>query len=347
MGILDTVGGALFGDLDSTNNRWASQDRNNYNLAGQEQRGQAAMGAFNQAGQRQAPVFAAQDSAARAQQMQAADYLNQQMQGRNLLSAEQLRQGQMQNVAQQQAMAASAAPGNQAMAQRQAMMNAGRQGYGMSGQAAMAGIAERNAAANAYGGMLGQIRGQDLGLSQFNAGQAQQGYYQNQGQNDARQQGMLGLDLANAQAGQQGGIAYEQDRTNRFNAAAGQPTAGGRLLGGALGLMEANMKAGSAAAASDIRAKENIAPGGKEADAFMSSVSPSSWEYKAEHKGRPEAGAGRYLGVMAQDLERTPAGKAAVTDTANGKVVDFGKLGGIMTAALARLHERLGKVEGK
>lgn len=248
MGLLDSIGSGLFGDLNSTNNQWASQNRNDYNLQGQDARGQAAMGAFNQAGQRQAPVFQAQDSAARGQQMDAANYLGQQMQGQHLLSGEQLRQAQMQNVAAQQSAAASAAPQNQAMALRQSMIGAGQQGYALSGQAAMAGIAERNAAANAYGGMLGQIRGQDLGLNQFNAGQAQSGYFTNQGQNDQRQQGMLGLDLANAQAGQQGGIAYQQDRTNRFDAATGQPTAGSRLLGGGLGLMQANAAAGGKAA---------------------------------------------------------------------------------------------------
>jgi hypothetical protein len=312
-----------------------------YQLPGSQYRDMLTQGMAVDAGNRQAPVFAAQDSAARGQQMQAADYLGQQMQGRNLLSAEQLRQGQMQNVAQQQAAAASAQPGMGAMAQRQSMMNAGRQGYGMSGQAAMAGIAERNAAANAYGGLVGQIRGQDLGLSQFNAGQAQAGHYQNQGQNDAMQQGLMGLNLANAEAQQRGGMAYQSDRTSRFNGQAGAVKPWERAVGAGVGIAQ------TAIAASDIRAKENITPGGDEADAFMASVTPSSWEYKAEHKGRPEAGAGRYLGVMAQDLERTPAGKAAVTDTANGKVVDYGKLGGIMTAALARLHERLGKVEGK
>jgi hypothetical protein len=159
--------------------------------------------------------------------------------------------------------------------------------------------------------------------------------------NDAQQRGMLGLDLQNAMGQQQGGIAYEGDRTNRFNAAMGVPTADERYLGGLEGAGKMAM------VASDVRAKEAIADGSSDVDGFMASVSPSTWKYKKEHQDRPEAGHGRFLGVMAQDLEKTPAGKAAVKDTAQGKVVDYGKLGGILTAAVSRLHRRLSKVEKK
>ncbi len=90
------------------------------------------------------------------------DYLQGQMQGRNSVAAEQLRQGQQANLAQQQSFAAGAMPGNAAMAARTAANNMGRLGYGLAGQQALAGIAERNAAAQQYASLLGQARGQDL-----------------------------------------------------------------------------------------------------------------------------------------------------------------------------------------
>jgi hypothetical protein len=82
--------------------------------------------------------------------------------GQNSVSAEQLRQGQMQNLAQQQSLAAGASPMNSAMAARTAANNIARLGYGLSGQQAVAGLQERQQAQQAYAQMLGQARGQDL-----------------------------------------------------------------------------------------------------------------------------------------------------------------------------------------
>lgn len=74
--------------------------------------------------------------------------------GRNSVSAEQLRQGLQQNVAAQQSMAAGAAPQNQVMAARTAMMQTGRLGAGLAGQQAVAGLQERNQATMAMNGLL-------------------------------------------------------------------------------------------------------------------------------------------------------------------------------------------------
>lgn len=84
--------------------------------------------------------------------------------GKNSLAAEQLRQGSEQQIAAQRAMAASASPQNAAMAARMAMNNAARAQYGMSGQAALAGIAERNAAIQALNNMNLQQREQDINV---------------------------------------------------------------------------------------------------------------------------------------------------------------------------------------
>lgn len=82
--------------------------------------------------------------------------------GRESVSALQLKQALGQNIAGQQSMAASARPGQGAMAARNAMMNAGRAGSALGGQQALAGIQERQAAQNSLNNMILQQRGQDL-----------------------------------------------------------------------------------------------------------------------------------------------------------------------------------------
>ena len=95
--------------------------------------------------------------------------------GDNSLAREQLRQGLQQQYGQMQSSAASAQPGSQPMAARTAMMGMGRAGTGMSGNAAMAGIQERNAAAQTLAGLNLQQRGQDANYALGNRGLAVQG----------------------------------------------------------------------------------------------------------------------------------------------------------------------------
>jgi hypothetical protein len=93
---------------------------------------------------------------------QAREHLRRLASGQDSLSREQLRQGVQQNRAAQQSFAASAAPRDAAMAGIMGANNMGRANYGMSGQAAMAGIAERQGAANALNQAILGARGQDL-----------------------------------------------------------------------------------------------------------------------------------------------------------------------------------------
>jgi hypothetical protein len=95
----------------------------------------------------------------------ALDDLQATAQGRNSVAAEQLRQGMQQGQAAQMSMAAAASPQNAAMAARNAANNMSRLGYGLSGQQALAGLQERQQAQQAYAGLLGQARGQDLQLA--------------------------------------------------------------------------------------------------------------------------------------------------------------------------------------
>lgn len=96
--------------------------------------------------------------------------------GQNSLSAEQLRQALQQQVAMQRSQAASASPGNAVMAARTAANNMNRASYGMSGQAAMAGIAERAAAMKQLADMNAQQRAQDVQVALGSRQNAISGY---------------------------------------------------------------------------------------------------------------------------------------------------------------------------
>lgn len=146
---------------------------------------------------------------------QTADYLGRVMRGQESVSAEQLRQGLQQNMAAQQSMAAGARPGNAAMAARTAAMQAGRLGAGLSGQQALAGIAERQAAAGQLGDLQAKLRQQELQAALGSRGQALQGYGQ-----------------------------YEAGRTARFGAMMGVPTLGEQALGLAAGGLQAGLMGG-------------------------------------------------------------------------------------------------------
>ena len=144
-----------------------------------------------------------------------ADMLEARARGEDSLSQEQLRQGLGQALAQQQAMAAGARPGQGAMAARTAMNNMGQQASGMAGQQAMAGIQERAAAQGQLQGLLGQQRQQDLQAALGARGQAL---------------GAMGT--------------IEGQRGMRHQVGASQPTPFEHLLGGAQGALSLGLMGG-------------------------------------------------------------------------------------------------------
>jgi hypothetical protein len=99
----------------------------------------------------------------------------------------------------------------------------------------------------------------------------------------------------------------------------------------------------AAAMMSDARAKKDVKPADPDVEGFLDSIVGKKYRYKEPAKH----GAGEKVGVMAQDLEKTSAGADLVEDTADGKVVDYSRSGPLHTAALANLHHRLKKLEGK
>lgn len=94
---------------------------------------------------------------------------------------------------------------------------------------------------------------------------------------------------------------------------------------------------------SDVRAKEAITPGAGELDDFLKSLGVYSYQYKDEANGK-----GRRISPMAQEIESTPLGRAAVSEGPDGlKRVDYGKLGGTMLAATAHLNQKILKLDAE
>lgn len=95
---------------------------------------------------------------------------------------------------------------------------------------------------------------------------------------------------------------------------------------------------------SDVRSKTDIAPGAGELDDFLKSLGAYTYAYKD-----PAHGEGRRTSPMAQEIESTPLGRAAVSvDPGTGyKKVDYGKLGGTMLAAQAHLNRKIDKLAGE
>lgn len=221
-----------------------------------------------------------------------------------------------------------AAPGAGLAAARN-MVNIGAAGAGQAQQAA---LQDQQAAQGLLTGALSQGRGGDFQQAQLNQ-QVQLANLDAQlrqtGMNDqARLQYLAQLTGMDANQLQASLVQYQSDKQSPG------------LIGG---LMNAGGQIGAAALMSDERLKTDITDARAEVDAMLDALGgPKGFKYKDE-----KFGAGRYLGGMAQDLERSEAGKRIVMETPEGKALDTQKLLSSLLATSARLNERLRKVEGK
>ncbi len=317
----------------------------------------------------------------------AGNYYQRVMRGQDSLSAEQLRQGLQQNRNAQMSAAASARPQSAAMAHRNAAIQMGRLGAGLAGQQSLAGIAERQGAAQGLAGVGNAYSNISL---------------QNRGQN---------LEAMNAQRGlaTQAEMGTEAQRGQRFAASAGVPTSGEQILG-----LGSNALA-AYAAKSDERDKESVSSGKAAAKGLLEGLRPQEYSYKpaaqseederqdrlarrdallearrleryrnirdqkmyaraeerrntvnmppddvrfekpggqylrmpGDNLRKGEAGRPRYVGVMAQDLEKTPLGNQAVLNTPTGKKVDPGQLSLGLAAGLGYLYDEVKRLKGE
>lgn len=168
---------------------------------------------------------------------------------------------------------------------------------------------------------------------------------------DFNRQQLLGSSLAGQNSGMQDleklraniSIGQQQLESGAGEAARNRQA---QMIGG-IGQAGATMGA-AAMMASDVNLKKNIAPADEQTKNFldlqyrkmMNELEPYSYDYKNQ-----KYGSGPQLGVMAQDLEKSPAGKQMVAEK-DGKKMIVPNVGTIL-GAQANLNERLNKLEGQ
>jgi hypothetical protein len=128
---------------------------------------------------------------------------------------------------------------------------------------------------------------------------------------------------------------------------ASAPTAPSGFSGG-LGSALTGFSKGFSGSFSDerLKNKDPYSAGESETDKFLASLHPYSYRYKNPgDEPTPAPTGSRYLGIMAQHLERSPTGDTMVKDTPRGKMVEEMPLVSAMAAGLGRIHERLRNLE--
>ncbi len=119
----------------------------------------------------------------------------------------------------------------------------------------------------------------------------------------------------------------------------GKSGIGGGLIGAA----------GAALALSDKKSKKNVKGGEHEAQKFLDALKSHVYEYKDQYQEQG-APSGQHMSPMAQELEKTVAGKDMVKETPDGmKMVDYSSPQGYgaILAALGHLNEKLKSIEGR
>lgn len=242
------------------------------------------------------------------------------------VAEQQFQRSLEQGIAAQQAQ--TAAGGFNPAAQRAAAFNMAGLTQGSARDAATLRAQEQMSAEQLFAQALAQQRGQDI----------QQQQVENQYRLSYEQLG-FNRDQAAALARQ----ALEDARLREFGIRSGVATDEAsnrqRMVGG---LLEGAAGVGAAAAPfifSDINLKKDIKDGNDSAKAFLDALKPYNFKYK-------DGDGSEQLGIMAQDLEKSPMGLGSVINTEKGKMVDFSKNLPAMMAGMSNLNERLKQLEG-
>ena len=252
----------------------------------------------------------------RAMQMQQAQQLQHIASGQQKGAGELAVERQAQNAAAgQQALAAMRGAGG--AGQLAAARQTAAIGSTAAGQGRQAALQDQANANQLLTGVAGQGRGMDINV----AGQQNQAYQD-------YIKALLGMDQTQLQ-GQLAAMkaAVDEDAARRQRE--------GAMLG-ALGSL-----GGAAIMASDERLKTDISRGDDDIDAMLDNLRPYRYRYRDEAR----FGAGPRLGIMAQDLERSEAGRMAVVDEPDGKGVDVHRALSAALASAARLNARVRKLE--
>jgi hypothetical protein len=276
---------------------------------------------------------------------------------------------------QQLAMAGSGrGAGGGASAFRQAGMNQANIQGQANAQAAMLGAQETADYRNFQAGALGQAgglygAGREGDMAALASQQAQMGmndqYALGMGglSNEALSQGgnmQLGMEGLNNQINMgalQGAMGYEDNLTNIYGINKGvsaQANAADKAAAAANQAALLSALGTAAAVASDERVKMNVESAPDAGIEMLSSLTGNLYDYTEPDK----FGHGRHYGPMAQELEKTEAGRGSVIERNGVKMVDSGRLTLALAGAVASKHRkdessfaelqrRLARLEGK
>lgn len=250
-------------------------------------------------------------------------------------------------IAQQQAMARMQRGSGAAMGAREAARNSANIGLAGAGQAQQAALQDQQAANAQLAGVLGQGRQGDMQIGLANMDAQNQRIFQQAGLNQATSLANMQARLQSMGMNDQATLAYlaqlygmdaaeMQARIQQEGIEAGsiQPAMGPAIMG------QAGQLATAGAIFSDRELKKDIRKTSRSIDDLLDKLEPQAYRYKDKKFGE-----GRYHGIMAQDLEKSEAGKRLVMDTPEGKMVDTVKGFGTAMAAMARLNERIRHLE--
>lgn len=279
------------------------------------------------------------------------------------------REAVLQNAAERGAGGGGLALLDQMKANQDAASRSSQRDLDVAGMAQQRALAALQAAGNQAGnmqaqefGQKAQVAGSQDAISKFNASQSQAVNAANiAARNQAAASNLAAKQAAadsvvnarNQTAANKAGAqqsAYDNTLkkasglSGAYNSAANQATAQGQALSSLLGtgITAAatlyNKKPNEAATASDRNLKEDIE--GFDPGNFLDSLTGYKYNYKDGH-GLPP---GKQVGVMAQDVEKEVPN--IVEETPDGKMIDFNKSGGAIFASMGDLHRRLKALEG-
>lgn len=199
------------------------------------------------------------------------------------------------------------------------------------------------------GNLGGNIRSQDFGEAEKKAAAADRiNQFNATNKNTAMAANVAAANEAKRNAVGMYDTDFEQRRkklqgySDTMSGVAGKQQDAGTYTGNAIAGAAA-LPFQAAAAFSDRRVKEDVAPAEPDIESFLAELKPSKWEYKDPQK----YGSGVKFGVMAQDMEKSPVGKQFVSKDAEGvKRIDYGAAQGTMLAILKTLADRVDELEG-
>lgn len=132
--------------------------------------------------------------------------------------------------------------------------------------------------------------------------------------------------IANQQGNVNNALSTYQQQMQNFNQSQ-QFT--GQAAGGALSL--------GALISSDEKVKDGVKDGAGDAQEMIDKLDSKKFSYKEDPEKKVQ------LGILAQDMEKSPMGKAIVVETKKGKALDIGKALSAVLAVQSVLNKRLNK----